>query len=66
MIIYFTFIAIEIKVIDNINFAMLFSSVERYHVSFIIIPPVVWNPFRVAACGVFYIDSQDTVIIFNS
>ena len=66
MIIYFTFIAIEIKVIDNINLAVLLSSVERYHIAFIIITPIVWNPFRVAACGVFYIDSQNTVIIFNS
>ena len=66
MIIYFTFIAIEIKVIDNINLAVLFSGVERYHIAFIIITPIVWNPFRVAACGVFYIDSQDAVIIFNS
>ena len=66
MIIYFAFIAIKIKVIDNIKLAMLFSGVERYHIMFIIITPIVWNPFRVATCGVFYIDSQDTVIIFNS
>ena len=66
MIIYFTLIANEIKVIDNINLAVLFSGVERYHITFIIITPIVWNPFRVAACGVFHVDSQDTVIVFNS
>ena len=66
MIIYFAFIAIKIKVIDNINLAMLSSCMERYNISFIIITPIVWNPFRVAASGVFYIDSQNTAIIFNS
>ena len=66
MIIYFAFIAIKIKVIDNINLAVLFSRVERYNITFIIITPIVWNPFLIAACRVFYIDSQDTVSIFNS
>ena len=66
MIIYFTFIAIEIKVIDNINLAVLFSRVERYNIAFIIIAPIVWNPFRIAACGVFYVDSKDSIIILNS
>ena len=45
MIIYFTLIANEIKVIYNINLAMLFSGVERYNITFIIITPIVWNPF---------------------
>ena len=66
IIIHFTIIAIEIEVIDNIDLAVLFSGVERYGITFIIIIPVVWNPFRVAASGVFDIDSQDAVIIFNS
>lgn len=65
MIIYFTFIAMEIEVIDNIDLAMLLPGVERYNIALIIIPPIVWNPFRVAARGFFYIDSQDVVIVFN-
>ena len=66
MIICFTFIAIQIKVIDNINLAVILSGMERYNISFIIITPIVWNPFLITTRGVFYIDSQDTVIIFNS
>ena len=66
MIIYFAFIAIKIEVIDNINLAVILSSVERYHIAFIIITPIVWHPFRIAACGVFYVDSKDSIIILNS
>ena len=66
MIIYFAFIAIKIKVIDNMNLAVLFSRVERYNIAFIIITPIVWNPFRIATGRIFYIDSQDAVILFNS
>ena len=66
MIIHFTFIAIKIKVIDNIYLAVLLSGMERYHIAFIIIAPIVWNPFRIATGRIFYIDSQDAVILFNS
>ena len=66
MIIYFTFIAIEIKVIDNINLAVLFSGVKRYHIAFIIIAPIVRDPVRVAAGRIFYVDAQNSGMIFDS
>lgn len=65
MVICFAIIAIEIKVIDNTDLAILFPGVKRYNIALIIIPPIVWNPFRVAARGIFYTDLQGAVIVFN-
>lgn len=66
MIIYFTFIAIEIKIIGNINVAIFFSRMKCYGISFVIISSFVRYPFCIAAGWIFYIDAQDPVIVFNS
>ena len=43
----------EIEGIDHMDLAMRFSGAERYCIAFIIIPPIIWKPFRVAASGFF-------------
>ena len=66
MIIYFAFIAIKIKVIDNINLAVLFSGMQCYGVALFINSSVVWNPVGIASRWIFYINAQNAVIVFNS